>query len=119
MGIETLLLIARAVVAVLFGHAIYALREEYGESTITVHEAHELEQHIDELSSKLVRVQQDFHHQLSSELASVRERVQQCEAATEAREAGNTRQRGHPKYLVRQKRVPQQATLRHTPESFH
>jgi len=81
VGIETLLLIARAVVAVLFGHAIYALREEYGESTITVHEAHELEQHIDELSSKLVRVQQDFHHQLSSELASVRERVQQCEAA--------------------------------------
>ena len=106
VGIETLLLIARAVVAVLFGHAIYALREEYGESTITVHEAHELQQCIDELSSKLVRVQQDFHHQLSSELASVRERVQQCEAASEARmrqhlaetnhearEAGNIHQR--------------------------
>jgi len=90
VGIETLLLIARAVVAVLFGHAIYALREEYGESTITMKEANELQQCIDELSS---------------ELASVRERLQQCEAASEAhmrqhlaaanheaREAGNTRQ---------------------------
>src|SRR5215467_9400002 len=66
VGIETLWLIARAVVAVLFGHAIYALREEYSESTITLHEAHELQQCIDELSSQLVRVQQDFHHRLSS-----------------------------------------------------
>jgi hypothetical protein len=90
VGIETLLLMARAVVAVLFGHAIYALQEEYSESTITVHEANELQRYIDELSS---------------ELASVRERVQQCEAASEAhmrqhlasanheaREAGNIRQ---------------------------
>jgi hypothetical protein len=90
VGIETLLLLARAVVAVLFGHAIYALREEYGESTITMKEANELQQCIDELSS---------------ELASVRERLQQCEAASEARmrqhqasanhearEAGNTHQ---------------------------
>src|SRR5215469_11543749 len=46
VGIETVLLIARAVVAVLFGHAIYALREEYSESTITVKEAHELQQRI-------------------------------------------------------------------------
>src|SRR5215469_7876725 len=106
VGIETVLLIARAVVAIFFGHAIYALREEYGESTITLKEASELLQAIDELSSKLVQVQQDFHHQLASELASERERVQQCEAASEARmrqhqasathealEAGNTRQR--------------------------
>src|SRR5215469_2278449 len=73
VGIETLLLIARAVVAVLFGHDIYALREEYGESTITLKEAHELQQRIDELSSKLVRVQQDFHYQLSSEFARIGE----------------------------------------------
>ncbi len=77
VGIETLLLIARAVVAVLFGHAIYALREEYGESTVTMKEAHELQQRIDELSSKLVRVQQDFHHQLSSELARIGESFHQ------------------------------------------
>jgi hypothetical protein len=44
VGIETALLIARAVVAVLFGHAIHALREEYSESTITVKEASELQQ---------------------------------------------------------------------------
>ena len=81
LSIETILLIARAIVAVLFGHAIYALREEYGESTITVHEASELQQCIDELSSKLVRVQQDFHHQLSSELAPVHESFQQYQEA--------------------------------------
>src|SRR5215470_17518581 len=75
VGIETLLLIARAIVAVLFGHAIYALREEYGESTITVYEAHELQQAIEALAAELVRIQQDMHRRLSSELASVRERV--------------------------------------------
>src|SRR5258707_13779020 len=80
VGIETLLLIARAIVAVLFGHAIYALREEYGESTITVHEAHELQQASETLAAELGRIQQDMHRQLSSELASVRERLQQCEA---------------------------------------
>jgi hypothetical protein len=103
VGIETLLLIARAVVAVLFGHAIYALREEYGESTVTVHEATELQQCI---------------AALSSELASVRERLQQCEAASEARmrqhqasanheacEAGNTRQREASKVPREAKKV--------------
>jgi len=81
VGIETVLLIARAVVAVLFGHAIYALREEYGESTITLKEASELQQCMDELSSKLVRVQQDFHRQLSSTLAPVHESFQQYQEA--------------------------------------
>jgi hypothetical protein len=103
VGIETLLLIARAVVAVLFGHAIYALREEYGESTITMKEANELQQCIDELSS---------------ELASVRERLQQCEAASEAhmrqhlaeanheaREAGNIHQREASKVPREAKKV--------------
>ena len=103
VGIETLLLIARAVVAVLFGHAIYALREEYGESTVTVHEANELQQCI---------------AALSSELASVRERLQQCDAASEARmrqhlaeanhearEAGNTRQREASKVPREAKKV--------------
>ncbi len=39
LWIETILLVARAIMAVLFGHAIHALREEYGESTITVKDA--------------------------------------------------------------------------------
>jgi len=65
VGIETVLLIARAIAAVLFGHAIYALREEYGESTITIKDADELRQHIVELSSELAQVQQTFHLQLS------------------------------------------------------
>jgi hypothetical protein len=77
VGIETLLLIARAIVAVLFGHAIYALREEYGESTITIKEAQELQQCIAELSSKLAHVQQHLHVQLASELASLRDSLQQ------------------------------------------
>src|SRR5215469_1480236 len=64
VGIETVLLIARAIVAVLFGHAIYALREEYGESTITIKDAEELRQHIVELSAELARVQQSFQQRL-------------------------------------------------------
>ena len=77
VGIETLLLIARAVVAVLFGHAIHALREDYGESAITLKEAGELQERIEELSSELARVQENFHFQLSTGLSRVRENFQQ------------------------------------------
>jgi hypothetical protein len=68
VGIETLLLIARAVVAVLFGHAIYALREEYGESTVTVQEANELQQAIDALASELTRTQQDCQQRIEQQV---------------------------------------------------
>ena len=68
VGIETVLLIARAVVAVLFGHAIHALREEYSESTITVKDANELRQRIVELSSELARVQQDFQQRIEQQV---------------------------------------------------
>ena len=68
VGVETLLLIARAVVAVLFGHAIHALREEYGESTITVKEAQELQQAIEGLVSELVRVQQDCQRHIEQQV---------------------------------------------------
>src|SRR5712691_2574117 len=64
VGIETLLLIARAIVAVLFGHAIHALREEYSDSAITVKEAHELQQTIEGLATELSRVQQDMQQRL-------------------------------------------------------
>ena len=53
IGIETLLLIARAIAAVLYGHAIHALREEYGESTVTVKEAGELQESIAALTTEL------------------------------------------------------------------
>src|SRR5258708_5557893 len=69
VGIEALLLIAPAVVAALLAHAIYAMLEEHGEATITLKEAHELQQAIDALASELVRVQHDFHDQVASELA--------------------------------------------------
>jgi len=92
VGIETVLLIARAIVAVLFGHAIHALREEYGESTITIKDANELQQRIAELSAELAQVQQsfqqrlressatiekNFHQQLSTQLSQVHESFQQ------------------------------------------
>jgi len=76
VGIETVLLIARAIVAVLFGHAIYALREEYSESTITIKDANELRQRMEELSSELSRVQQNVQRQLSVELSTMRENFQ-------------------------------------------
>jgi hypothetical protein len=59
--IETILLIARAVMAVLFGHAIHALREEYGESTLTIKDANELQQRMEALSTELA---QSFNRQV-------------------------------------------------------
>jgi hypothetical protein len=71
VGIETVLLIARAIVAVLFGHAIHALREEYGESTITIKDANELQQRIAELSAELAQVQQSFQQRLTQQLSRI------------------------------------------------
>jgi hypothetical protein len=81
VGIETILLIARAIVAVLFGHAIHALREEYSDSTITIKDANELRQRMEELSSELSRVQQNFQRQLSAELSTMRENFQRTTVA--------------------------------------
>ena len=81
VGIETLLLIARAVVAVLFGHAIYALREEYGESTITVHEAHELQQASEALAAELVRIQQDCQQRIEQQVHLLNDRQTRALAA--------------------------------------
>jgi hypothetical protein len=70
------------IVAVLFGHAIHALREEYSESSITVKEADELQQCIEALASELTRVQQDVQqgHLLNvrqgAALTAVKEEVQ-------------------------------------------
>jgi len=69
--VETLLLIVRAVMAVLFGHAIHALREEYAESTITVKEAHELQQGLQELANVVSR----FHQQLAHVESNVQQRL--------------------------------------------
>ena len=84
LWIETLLLVARAIMAVLFGHAIHALREEYGESTLTVKDAHELRQHMEELSSELATVRENLHQYLAAELSPLRESLQQYEARFEA-----------------------------------
>src|SRR6266700_2344641 len=75
--VETLLLIARAVMAVLFGHAIHALREEYAESTITVKEAHELQQQVHELVQGQVALRSDVHIAVQGVQASMRYEVQE------------------------------------------
>lgn len=75
VGSETMLLIARAVVAVLFGHAIHALREEYGDSTMTIKEANELQQAIEALTTELARVQQDVQRQFASEATATNRRL--------------------------------------------
>jgi hypothetical protein len=77
LWIETILLVARAIMAVLFGHAIHALREEYGESTITVKDAGALREHIEELSSELSRVQRSFQQQLNQQLSRMESTFQQ------------------------------------------
>jgi hypothetical protein len=75
--IETLLLIARAVMAVLFGHAIHALREEYGESTITIHDANALQQRMEELSAELTGRFNQQGQRLTEEIAQVESTMQQ------------------------------------------
>jgi hypothetical protein len=84
IGIETILLIARAIMAVLFGYAIHALREEYGESTITIKDAGALQQRLGELAAELSRVQENVQRRLSSELATVLDSLHQYEAHLEA-----------------------------------
>ena len=71
VGIETLLLIARAIMAVLFGHAIHALREEYGDSAITIKEASELQERIEALTTELAQARQDLQQQVREIHASV------------------------------------------------
>lgn len=61
--------------AVLFGHAIHALREEYGESTMTLKEASELQQTIEALSSELAQARQDVQRQLASEATATNRRL--------------------------------------------
>src|SRR5579859_7553990 len=73
VGIETLLLIARAIAAVLYGRAIHALREEYGESTMTLKEAGELQECLEALSRELVTVQRDMQQRLAQQLQGVQE----------------------------------------------
>jgi hypothetical protein len=62
---EAFLLIIRAVMAVLFGHAIHALREEYGDSMITIKEARELEVSVDEVSRHFQQAFSQFSAELS------------------------------------------------------
>jgi hypothetical protein len=75
LWIETILLVARAIMAVLFGHAIQALREEYGETTITVKDAGELQQQVEALASKLAQVRLHFQQRLQREGASLHEQL--------------------------------------------
>jgi hypothetical protein len=73
LWIETILLVARAIMAVLFGHAIHALREEYGETTITVKDAGELQQQVEALASELAQVHLHLQQRLQREVASLQQ----------------------------------------------
>src|SRR5260221_4023829 len=121
VGIETLLLIARAVVAVLFGHAIYALREEYGESTITLKEANELQQAIDALASELTRVQQDCQQQVNllntqqtRALATARQELETTIISSLIPERLMASLTGHLETLVQERLIVSLADLRQT-----
>ena len=121
VGIETLLLIARAVVAVLFGHAIYALREEYGESTITIKEANELQQAIDALASELTRVQQDCQQQVNllndqqtRALATIRQEIETTIVNSLIPERLMTSLAGHLETLVQERLTVSLADMRQT-----
>ncbi len=69
LWIETILLVARAIMAVLFGHAIHALREEYGETTITVKDAGELQQQVEALASELVQIRENVQQRMAANTA--------------------------------------------------
>src|SRR5260221_8983131 len=89
VGIETILLIARAIVAVLFGHAIHALREEYSESPITIKDANELQQRIEACASELAQVQHHVQRQLASELTATNRRLTDLSERIAATDQGN------------------------------
>ncbi len=125
VGIETVLLIARAVVAVLFGHAIHALREEYGESTITVKEANELQQAIDALASELTRVQQDCQQHIEQRvnllnarqlttLAAARQELETTIASSLTPERLMASLTGHLETLVQERLTVSLADMRQT-----
>src|SRR5579859_1510083 len=73
--------------AVLFGHAIHALREEYSESTITIKEAGELQEQIEYLTSELAQVRQQLHRKTTESERSVTERFHRMQASSEHQRA--------------------------------
>jgi hypothetical protein len=91
LWIETILLVARAVMAVLFGHAIHALREEYGETTITVKDAGELQQQVAALASELAQ----FRENVQQRMAANTEHFRQLEANMTERIAKSVTETGH------------------------
>src|SRR5258708_11296102 len=60
LWIETLLLVARAIMAVFFGHAIHALREEDGERTIYLKGANESGQNMEKHLIQIFTIPQNF-----------------------------------------------------------
>ena len=85
--VETILLVARAIMAVLFGHAIHALREEYGDSTITIKDASELRANIEELTNELANVRQQLHRMQANSEHRVTEQLHRMQANSEQQRA--------------------------------
>jgi hypothetical protein len=77
LTVETMLLVARAVMAVLFGYAIHALREEYGDSMITIQEARQLQTRLEAVADALAELSRTT---LPAEIAERHEHVAQVEA---------------------------------------
>jgi hypothetical protein len=114
LTVETMLLVARAVMAVLFGYAIHALREEHGDSMLTIADARVLHRRLEavahdlqelthatvpaykaelshEVAQKLSQVESRLHARLTENAQGLRQSFQ--EELNSVREAGdeNTR----------------------------
>jgi hypothetical protein len=118
---QTLDRVGRSDVAVLFGHAIYALREEYGESTITLKEANELQQAIDALASELTRVQQDCQQQVNllnaqqtRALATARQELETTVISSLTPERLMASLTGHLETLIQHRLIVSLADMRQT-----
>ncbi len=77
--VETVLLIARAVMAVLFGHAIHSLREEHGDSEITVKDVRELQQYMQQIEASTKATIEGIRTLNTEQLLKVVEVVQQVQ----------------------------------------
>jgi hypothetical protein len=77
--VETILLIARAVMAVLFGHAIHSLREEHGDSEITVKDVRELQQYMQQIEASTKATVEGIHTLNTEQMLKVVEVVQQVQ----------------------------------------
>lgn len=80
--VETILLIARAVMAVLFGHAIHALREDFEDVPFTAKDVENIQTQLREVTETLRSVAANTNHRIHQLELFTEERIARIETVT-------------------------------------